>query len=301
MRTQRLRLELGSSVDRLEPLIRFLRSNLLAAVGLTIITALIVLAIGAPYISVQHPVSHGGGERWVMSFTDVLQPPSWVHPFGTDDLGHDIFSMVLYGGQKSLRVGLIVVAISSIIGGLLGAFSGYRGGTWDELLMRVTDIFFAIPAFILAMAVGAALGPSLDHVMLSLVVVWWPTYARIMRGLALSVRENLYVEAARAAGASPSRVVLVHIIPNSVAPILVQATMDIGNVILVAAGLGFLGLGSPPGTAEWGIMISQGAAYIVHDWWWVTFPGLFILLTVLAFNLLGDGLRDFLDPRLRRG
>ncbi len=285
------------------------RKSLLSMIGLILILILIIVALFAPFIANQHPsyvrVSTDQGttvteERWDIHFDEKLLPPSTEHFFGTDDYGRDIFSMIVYGSQTSFRICIIVVAISTLIGIILGGIAGYYGGIIDEILMRITDIFLAIPYLILAMAVTAALGRSIDHIMQALILVWWPAYARLMRGQVLAVREEQFVEAARSVGASNSRILFRHIFPNSFAPLLVQITLDLGAVLLVAAGLSFLGLGASPGTAEWGLMISSGRIHMFHAWWYVTFPGLAILLVVLGFNLLGDGLRDVTDPKLRR-
>jgi peptide/nickel transport system permease protein len=285
------------------------RKSLLSMIGLILILILVFVALFAPFIATQHPayvrVSTEQGttvveERWAINFSQSLLPPSAEHPFGTDDYGRDIFSMVVYGSQTSFRICITVVAISTLIGLILGGIAGYFGGIIDETLMRITDVFLAIPYLILAMAVAAALGRSIDHIMEAMIIVWWPTYARLIRGQVLSVREQQFVEAARSIGASNSRILIRHIFPNSFAPLLVEITLDLGAVLLVAAGLSFIGLGASPGTAEWGLMISSGRIHMFHAWWYVTFPGLAILLVVLGFNLLGDGLRDVTDPKLRR-
>jgi len=285
------------------------RKSLLSMIGLLLILIMIFLALFAPLIASQHPsyvkVSTEQGttvteERWDIDFDQKLLPPSGEHLFGTDDYGRDIFSMVIYGSQTSFRISIIVVAVSTLIGIILGGIAGYFGGIIDEILMRITDIFLAIPYLILAMAVAAALGRSIDHIMEALIIVWWPTYARLMRGQVLAVREQQYVEAARSIGASNPRILIRHILPNAFSPLLVEITLDLGAVLLVAAGLSFIGLGASPGTAEWGLMISSGRIHMLHAWWYVTFPGLAILFVVLGFNLLGDGLRDITDPKLRR-
>ena len=285
------------------------RKSLLSMIGLVLILIMIFLALFAPFIASQHPsyvkVSTEQGttvteERWDIDFSQKLLSPSGDHFFGTDDYGRDIFSMVVYGAQTSFRICIFVVAISTLIGIILGGIAGYFGGIIDEILMRITDVFLAIPYLILAMAVAAALGRSIDHIMEALIIVWWPTYARLMRGQVLSVREQQYVEAARSVGAKNSRILVRHIFPNAFPPLLVEITLDLGAVLLVAAGLSFIGLGASPGTAEWGLMISSGRIYMFQAWWYVTFPGLAILLVVLGFNLLGDGLRDITDPKLRR-
>ena len=285
------------------------RRSLLSMIGLTLIIILILVALFAPFLASEHPtyveVSTEQGttrteERWEIHFDQKLLPPSAQHFFGTDDYGRDIFSMVVYGSQTSLRICLMVIAISTLIGVILGGLAGYFGGVLDEILMRITAVFVSIPYLILALAIAAALGRSIDHIMEAMIITWWPTYARLLRGQVLTIREQQYVEAARSVGASNSRILFRHILPNSFAPLLVEITLDLGAVLLVAAGLSFIGLGASPGTAEWGLMISEGRTVMFHAWWYVTFPGIAILLVVLGFNLLGDGLRDVTDPKLRR-
>jgi len=290
-------------------MLHLFRHSLLSMIGLILILFIILIAIFAPFLAMQHPtyveVSTEQGtrrieERWDINFNEKFIPPNSEHFFGTDDFGRDIYSMVIYGTQISLKICLMVVLSATLIGIFLGGIAGYFGGKIDEIVMRVTDIFLSIPYLILAIAVGAALGRSIENIMMALIVVWWPQYARLLRGQVLSIRENQYVEAAKSVGASNWRILFRHVIPNSFAPLLVQITLDLGAVLLVAAGLSFIGLGAPPGTAEWGLMISSGRMHMFHAWWYVTFPGLAIVLTVLGFNLLGDGIRDITDPKLRR-
>jgi peptide/nickel transport system permease protein len=225
------------------------------------------------------------------------------HALGTTTDGEDVLTGLLSGAPISMRIGIIVVVSATLIGSLLGALSGYFGGALDEIVMRVTDVFLSIPGLILAMAVAAAIGRSLDNVMIALIVVYWPPYTRLVRGQTLSIRENTYIEAARASGGSELRVVTRHVMPNALSPIIVQASLDMGSVVLVAAGLSFLGLGAQPGTPEWGLMVSRGFSFFPpagQNWWQVTFAGFFIFMFVLGFNLFGDALRDILDPRIRR-
>lgn len=270
-----------------------IRNSPLTVLGLAIIALVLLVAMFAPYLATHDP------EKVVLREINI--PPSKEHFFGTDDSGMDVYSRVVYGSRISLRIGAIVIAISVSVGSALGVIAGYMGGKIDEFIMRVVDVFFAIPFLILAMAVAAAIGErSLETVILAISFVGWAGYARLIRGQALSVRENQYVEAARSLGASNRRIIFRHVLPNTLAPITVQATMDMGGIILAAAGLSFIGFGAPPGTPEWGRMIADGREWLVTAWWQVTFPGLAILITVLGFNLFGDGLRDILDPRLRR-
>ena len=265
----------------------------LALFGLLITGLLIFVAILAPLIAPYSPTK--------MSLRERLSPPSASHLFGTDDAGRDILSRVIYGSRITLRICIIVVGLTLGIGTLLGILSGYIGGWVDELIMRLNDVFLAFPALILAMAIAAALGPSLENAIIAMVVIWWPRYARVSRGQVLAIREIDYVTAARALGSSPIRIMIYHILPNCISPIVVQATLDLGEVVLTAATLSFIGFGAQPPVPEWGAMISVGRNFIRDYWWYPTFPGLAILLTVMGFNLLGDAVRDVLDPRLRRG
>lgn len=228
-----------------------------------------------------------------------LKPPSADHWLGTDQLGRDIYTRLLYGARISLTVGIGVVAASATIGIVVGLWAGFQRGWVDEVLMRITDIFFAFPALILAMAIAGALGPSLNNAMIAITMVTWPVYARLVRGQTLTLRERPYVEAARGLGASTPAILFRHVLPNMLAPLLVQASFDMGGAILSAAGLSFIGFGAQPPTPEWGVMISEGRTFITTHLWLSLFPGIAIFLTVAAFNLIGDGLRDAFDPRLR--
>ncbi len=264
-----------------------LRSDLLSMFALAVIVILVFTAIFAPIIA--------------SSETDsMFLPPSPSHLFGTDGLGRDLFIRVLLGARISLMVGILVVALSLLIGCPLGVIAGYfRGTVVDEAIMRITDMFLALPPLLLAIAIAATLGYSLTNAMIATAISWWPWYTRLMRAQAASLRERPFVEAARGLGVGELRIVFRHILPNSLAPIIIQATMDIGSAILLTSGLSFLGLGAQPPTPEWGLMVSRGRSYLGSFWWYATFPGLAIFVTVMAFNLLGDGLRKALDPRLR--
>ena len=273
--------------------LRRIRKSRLALFGFFITGLVILMAIFAPLIAPYSPTK--------MSLRERLSPPSASHPFGTDDAGRDILSRVIYGSRITLRICIIVVGLTLGIGTLLGILSGYIGGWVDDLIMRLNDVFLAFPALILAMAIAAALGPSLENAIIAMVVIWWPRYARVSRGQVLAIREIDYVTSARALGSSSARIMIRHILPNCISPIVVQATLDLGEVVLTAATLSFIGFGAQPPVPEWGAMISIGRNFIRDYWWYPTFPGLAILLTVMGFNLLGDAVRDVLDPRLRRG
>ena len=268
------------------------RGNPLLVAGLVLATALVVVAIFAPLIA-PYPADAGSATHPLESFL----PPSSHHWFGTDDVGRDVFSRVVYGARISLSVAAIVIACSCIVGVPLGIAAGYFGGIVDNVLMRVTDIFLAFPALLLALALASVLTPSVGNATLAIAVTWWPWYARLARGQAASVAGRPYIESCRALGISPFRTLFRHVLPNSVTPVIVQASLDVGGVILTAAALSFLGLGAQDPTPEWGLLVSKGEAYFTTQWWLVTFPGAAILLAALAYNLVGDGLRDRLDPR----
>lgn len=239
-------------------------------------------------------------DPYSQNFAVALQMPSPNHLFGTDDLGRDIFSRVIAGAPFDAEIAFIVVLVSLALGGTVGAFAGYLGGRVEEVMMRVTDVFLAFPALVLAMAVAIAIGPGLTHSMMALLVVWWPWYARIARGEALSIKTSQYIEAAHAAGLSEFQVVIRHVLPNILMPLLVYATLDISNVILTGTILSFIGLGAQPPQPEWGRMVFDGQDYLASAWWMSIIPATAIFVVVLAFSLFGDGLRDAFDPRLRR-
>jgi ABC-type dipeptide/oligopeptide/nickel transport system permease subunit len=271
--------------------------NKTAILGLIIITVFILSAIFAPYLSPHDPVG--------TSLYDQLKPPVW-HPtgtweniLGTDDLGRDILSRLIYGARVSLLVSVVSVGLAFIIGTLLGCFSGYYKGIMDSTIMRIMDIILAFPGILLAIVIVAYLGPGLRNAMIAIGVISIPRFARIVRASVLEENEKDYVLAARAVGARNSRIIFNTVLPNCLAPIIVQASLGFGSAILDAAGLSFLGLGAQPPIPEWGAMIAMGRSMILRAWWVMTFPGIAILLGVLGFNLLGDGLRDALDPRLR--
>lgn len=275
------------------PLARSLRvlvRNRMAMAGLAVILIWGVVALAAPLIAPYGPLQQ--------QVEDRLQPPSWQHPFGTDELGRDVFSRVIFGARISLPVGLVVIAFSMVLGALVGALAGYLGGLFDLLIMRVADITLAFPSIVLALAIASVLGPSLKNAVIAMILVWWPEYARLMRGQVLSVKNNEYVTAAAAVGVPRGRILARHILPNSGSPIVIKASLDAGSAILTIAALSFIGLGAVPPTPEWGAMISMGR-FKFYQWWLTAFPGLAVLTVVLGFNFLGDGLRDALDPRSR--
>ncbi len=272
---------------------RFARSASSLAGLVIVLLFLLVTAIG-PWI-----VPYPEDARGAVHLERKLQPPSGAHWFGTDEVGNDVYTRVILGARVSLQIGLIVTVVAALIGVPLGIVAGYLGGTVGELIMRATDVFLSVPALILALAVVGALGPGIVNAMIALSLVWWPGYVRLVQGKTLALKQETYVEAARAVGTGRLRIVFVHILPNCVSPIVVKASMDMGMAILAAASLGFIGLGAQPPYPEWGAMISHGRNYLPTWWWYSAFPGLAIYLTVLGFNLLGDGLRDLLDPKSR--
>ena len=223
--------------------------------------------------------------------------PSLEHPFGTDRLGRDMLSRVIIGARSALIVPIGVVLLAILIGAPLGAIAGFKGGWVDETIMRITDLFLAFPSLLLAMAITATLGRGLRNAAIALVVSWWPWYTRLVRGVTISLRERYFIEAAQATGVRDSVIILRHILPNTISPVLVQATVDLGTVILAMGSLGFLGLGTQPPAPDWGLMVAEGRDFILNQWWISTFPGVAIFIVVLAFNLLGDTLRDIFDPR----
>ena len=271
------------------------RSNTLSMVGLGMLLIVIIIAFIAPWVS-PYPEDATGTTHVL----ERLQSPSKAHFFGTDKIGRDIFSRVFMGTGLALQVGIVIISIAATIGVTLGAVAGYFGRWIDDLIMRITDIFLAVPALVLAIAITAALGKGITNVMIGISLVWWPGFARLTRSLVLSLKEEAFVEAANGIGASHARILFRHILPNAVSPIIVKMSTDFGFAVLTAAALGFIGLGAQPPTPEWGAMINDGRAYFPSEWWVATFPGLAIFVVVFSWNLLGDGLRDVLDPRSRR-
>jgi peptide/nickel transport system permease protein len=289
----------GTSIATGEELPRSARRDLTRAMRQPAVLAGIIILLGfgaaallAPWLSPSDPLAQ--------NVSAGLRPPSAEYLFGTDKLGRNILSRMLYGARISLLVGVAVVAIAGGVGTLLGLVAGYLSGWIDEAIMRLTDIFFAFPALILAMAIAGSLGPSLRNALIAISVVSWPVYARLIRGQVLALKQREFIQAARALGTPEWRILLLHLLPNTLAPLLVQTSFDMGAAITAVAGLSFIGFGAQPPTPEWGVMISEGRNYIATQWWLSTIPALAILLIVGGFNLLGDGLRDALDPRSGR-
>jgi peptide/nickel transport system permease protein len=262
------------------------RRNLL---GLGIVAGLCAVAVVGPVILPRSPTE--------TALTSTLEAPSMAHPFGTDELGRDLFTRMVYGARISLAIGALVTGVRLALGTLVGVVAGYAGGWVDEAAMRLVDVLLAFPGIVLALVIAGMLGPSLPNAMLGLAVVGWGRYARVVRSEVLSVTERGYVNAARLMGVSRPRLVVRHVLPNVLGPVVVLATLDIGTVVLGAAGLSFLGLGAQPPTPEWGTMLASGRNHLQQAWWLVNVPGVAIVVTVFGFNLLGDGLRDVLDPR----
>ena len=275
----------------LHSLKKMFKSNYLFTFGVIICLFWIIMAIIAPMVAPYDPV--------VQDLTLRLKAPSAAHIFGTDNFGRDIFSRVIYGGRYSLLAGCLTVVIAGCIGTIYGAIAGYVGGAVDNIMMRLSEMILSFPSLILAMIINAVMGSNLFNTMFALVSVAWPSYARVMRSVVLSVRENEYVTASEALGASRFRILLKEIIPNSITSVLIMATTDIGNQILMFSTLSFLGLGSAPPTPEWGMMVSDGVQYF-NKFWVAGFPGLAIFTMAVGANFIGDGLRDLLDPKLRK-
>jgi peptide/nickel transport system permease protein len=277
---------------RLRSLPGIIRGNPLLAAGAVLCFGIFLVAVLAPLIAT-YPEDAGSAVHPLQT----LEPPSVQHYFGTDQVGRDVFSRVVYGARISPVIAVLVLAISVLIGVPLGIVAGYFGGAVDEVIMRVTDVFLAFPALLLALAFAAVMEPSIKNTVIAISITWWPWYTRIVRGQAASVTGRPFVESAKATGIPHRRILVRHVLPNSITPIIVQVSLDVGGVILTASALSFLGLGAQDPTPDWGLMVSQGQAFFTTQWWLVTFPGVAIFLTAVAFNLLGDGLRDVLDPR----
>ncbi len=268
------------------------RRNPVTVAGTVIIVALLAMALLAPLIATHHPHEQ--------ILADRLLPPSADYWFGTDNLGRDIYSRVVHGARLTLMITVLVALISGPIGLVIGIVSGYLGGVVDEVLMRLADVFLAFPKLILAIAFAAALGTGLENAILAIAIANWPGYARLVRAETLAVRNSEYIQAIRVLGASHLRIMIAHVTPMCLSTLIVRVSLDMGAIILIAAGLGFLGLGAQPPSPEWGLMVSDGRNYLVDQWWVSTLPGIAILIVVLGFNLVGDGVRDILDPHQRQ-
>ncbi|WP_049928401.1 nickel transporter permease [Halopiger goleimassiliensis] len=268
--------------------VRTLLSSPLTLAGMAIVTALLAVAAIGPTVVPHDPTTQ--------DLANSLQPPSTAHPLGTDELGRDVLARLVYGARISLGIAVAVTAVRLVLGTTIGLLAGYVGGRVDEALMRLVDVQLAFPGLVLALVIAGILGPSLRNVLIALAVVGWGSYARLVRGSVLSTKEREFVRAARLLGASRTQIVTRHLLPNVVSPVVVLATLNLGTVVLATAGLSFIGLGAQPPTPEWGTMLSDGRHYLRDAWWIANAPGVAIMLTVLGFNLLGDGLRDVLDP-----
>jgi peptide/nickel transport system permease protein len=266
----------------------------LSMTGMILVGAFLFIALIGPMI-VPYPEDATGA----IHMSQKLRAPGSQFRFGTDEMGRDVFTRVILGTRVSLKIGLIIVCVAMGIGVPLGITAGFVGGWVNEVIMRITDIFLAIPGLILALAIIGALGPGITNSMIALSLVWWPGYVRLVQGKTLSLKEESFIEAAQSVGAGKARIIFLHILPNCASPIIVKVSMDMGLSILAAAGLGFIGVGAQPPAPEWGAMISIARNYLPNWWWYALFPGLAIFVTVLGFNLLGDGLRDLLDPQSR--
>jgi peptide/nickel transport system permease protein len=293
--------DLNLMKETLKPKIRMARESIyllnrnpLSRTALVVILLIVLMAVFAPYI-IPYP-SHIEDET---NISEKFALPSRQYFFGTDELGRDIFSRVVYGTRVSLLTAVVAVVLALLIGVPLGAIAGSVGGAVDEFIMRFTDIFLSFPPLLLAIAMVAILGPSLNNAILAIAISWWPWYTRIVRGQAVALKERNFVLAAKTIGTSTTKIIFKHILPNTISPVIVQASMDMGGVILTIASLSFLGLGAQAPTPEWGLMISTGRNFFPDKWWYSIFPGLAIFVTVLCFNILGDSIREILDPKTR--
>jgi len=273
---------------------KFLKDRL-AFSGFLIVFAVIMVAIFAPYLA-PYP-----NDVYQIHLSERLQRPSFSHLLGTDDLGRDILSRVIFGARVSFTISIVAVGACLIIGIPIGLYAGFYENWLSGALMRIGDVFLAVPRIVLALAIASALGRSMTNIILALSITYWPWFSAIIFAETRKTKKSLFIEATTALGASSSRTVILHILPNVLSPIIIRSSVGMGYTLLTAAALGFIGVGAPPPTPEWGITIAESRQYLPEAWWYATFPGLFIFVTVMGFNILGDGLRDILDPRLRRG
>lgn len=285
----------GPTIEDYKHNVNIFSKDRLAVIAAVVIVIFILAALFAPLIA---PYPDQG--RGKSDMTSRLEPPSSENWFGTDRQGRDIFSRILFGLRISLTVAFGVTASAIIIGVPIGAVAGYYGGKIDDIIMRITDLFLSFPALLMAIIIVSVIGYGLQNALIAIIITWWPWYTRLVRGVTVSLKERAFVEGARSIGISNARIIIRHIIPNCFGPVIVQATVDTGSVILAAASLSFIGLGAQPPQPELGLIISEGRDYVLEQWWYSTFPGLAIFVLVLSFNLVGDGLRDTFDPRLKR-
>ncbi len=274
---------------------RVFQRDYLSLASLFIIFIIVLGVVFAPFIT-PYPEQGEG----LPSLSTRLQAPSPEHPLGTDDLGRDLFARILYGGRPSLTLGFLVVMIACVIGIPLGAIAGYYGGWIGQVIMRITDMFLSFPSLLLAITISAALGPSFTNAMIAIALTWWPQYTRLVRAQTISVKELTFVEAAKASGVSNFSIIVRHILPNVITISIIQATMDMGSAVLMGSALSFIGLGIQPPKADWGNMLTSARTYFSNAPWFALYPGIVLLLVALSFNLLGDGLRDIIDPQSRR-
>lgn len=300
-RSEELVAEIKPRVKEWKDSLRTISRNPTVMLGIILIFSIVVVALLAPVLA---PPDPDVKDPYRIPKDYVLPPRAPGvdgYLFGSGDMGLDVFYGVVWGARTTIYTSLIVVLMATVVGLMLGSIAGFYGGKIDQIIMRITDVFLSLPALILAMAVSSILSKNLNSIIFALIIVWWPSYARLIRGQVLAIKENTYVEAARAIGAKSSRILFRHVVPNSLTPMIVAVTMDIGSVALTAAALSYIGFGVDTGYAEWGRMVSDGQQWFVAGYWWtVVFPGLFILLFTMGFSLVGDGLRDILDPRMKR-
>ena len=287
-------IKIKNKYNSLKTFLKLLFTNKLTGFAFIVIAALVIIAIFAPVLA---PYPEQGLGK--VNLDEVFQSPNAKHIFGTDELGRDIFSRLVYGARISLSISVITIVIALIIAIPLGLISGYYGGIVDEIIMRITDIFLSFPPLLIAIVIASFLGPSLKNAVIAIAIAWWPSYARLIRAQVISIKQKPFISASRCIGTSDYKIMLTHILPNSIAPIIIQASMDMGSVILTAASLSFIGLGAQAPEPEWGLIISTSRRFVMDAWWYTVFPGLIIFITVLSFNLLGDGLREVLDPKTR--
>lgn len=289
-----LAIKIKNKYKSLKTLLKLLFTNKLTGLAFIVIVVLVIVAVFAPIIA---PYPEQGLGK--VNLDEVFQSPNAKHLFGTDELGRDILSRVIYGARISLSISIITIVIAVSIAIPIGVVAGYYGGFIDEIIMRITDVFLSFPPLLIAIVITSFLGPSLKNAVIAIAIAWWPSYARLIRAQVISMREKPFIMASKCIGTSDLKIMISHVIPNSIAPIIIQASMDLGGVILTAASLSFIGLGAQAPQPEWGLIISTSRKFIMDVWWYTTFPGMLIFITVLCFNLLGDGLREVLDPKTR--